>query len=140
MDIIINCWAVLACGVVAMVIGSLWYGPLFGKKWMQITGSDCDDAEKRKEMQKAAMPLYAVQFVLVLLQVYVLARYIKGWSDVSGVENALWVWVAFVMPTVAGSAMWTNNTSKMKWATFFLQAGYQLVLFVVFGVILSMWK
>jgi len=27
----INIWAILACGVASLVIGFIWYGPLFGK-------------------------------------------------------------------------------------------------------------
>ncbi len=84
--------------------------------------------------------LHVIQLVLVLFQAYVLAHYIQGWQYASGVENALWIWAAFVMPTVAGCSMWTNDSRKMVWARFLIQAGYQLVLFVMFGLILSMWK
>lgn len=139
MEIVINYWAVLACGVVSMVIGAIWYGPLFGKTWMKILKVDMTDEECKKEMQKSAGPLYAVQFVLTLFQAYVLAHYIAGWQDASGVENSLWIWGAFIMPTVAGASMWTNDTKNMKWQRFLVQAGYQLVNFVVFGLILGMW-
>ncbi len=140
MEIAINWWAILVCGIVAMVIGSIWYGPLFGKKWMEMMGIGAMDAEAKKKMQKEAMPLYAIQFVLVLFQAYVLAHYIAGWQDASGVENAMWIWAAFVMPTVAGSAMWTTQPTRTRWTLFFIQAGYQLVMFVLFGLILGMWK
>lgn len=140
MDMVINYWAVLVCGVVSMVIGFVWYGPLFGKKWMEIVGAKAVDMEARKKMQKEAGPLYLVQFLLTLFQAYVLAHYIAGWKDASGVENALWIWAAFLMPTVAGSAMWNNDSARVKWARFLIQAGYQLVLFVVFGLILGMWR
>lgn len=136
----INLWAVLACGVISMVIGAVWYGPIFGKKWMEIVGVTAMDEAKRKEMQKKAMSLYAVQFVLSLFQAYVLAYYIAGWKEASGVVNALWIWAAFVMPTVAGASMWMNDSGKIKWARFLIQAGYQLVLFVVFGLVLGMWR
>jgi hypothetical protein len=48
----INYWAVLVCGVLSMVIGFVWYGPLFGKKWMEIVGATFKDIEERKRMQK----------------------------------------------------------------------------------------
>lgn len=56
----INYWAVLACGVISMVAGAIWYGPLFGRKWMEIIGANPDDIEARKKMQKSAGPLYLV--------------------------------------------------------------------------------
>ncbi len=136
----INYLAVVVCAVLAMVIGFIWYGPLFGKLWMRTYGIAAMDEEKRKEMQRKAGPLYVVQFVLALFQVYVLAHYIAGWTDASGVEQALWIWGAFIMPVIAGSSMWTNDTAKVKWTKFLLQAGYQLILFILFGLILGMWR
>src|SRR5262245_43328541 len=141
MEITINYWAVLVCGVVAMVMGFVWYGPLFGKKWMEICGVTAMDEMKRKEMQKKAGPLYLAQFVLVVFQVWVLAWFIGALASVSGgVHTAFALWLAFVMPTIAGSSMWNNDASKVKWAKFFLQAGYQLICFIVFALILTGWK
>lgn len=136
----INYLAVLVCAALSMVIGAIWYGPLFGKKWMEIVGATNMDKEARKKMQKQAAPLYVIQFILSLFQVYVLAYYIAGWKDASGLENSLWIWAAFVMPIVAGGAMWNNDSRAISWARFLIQAGYYLVLFAVFGLVLGMWK
>ncbi|MDO8521984.1 MAG: DUF1761 domain-containing protein [bacterium] len=149
----INYWAVLVCAVLSMIVGYVWYGPLFGKKWAEIMGADATDLEARSplkgrggdmisqnQMQKRAMPLYAVQFLLTLFQVWVLAYYIQGWKDASGLENSLWIWAAFVVPIIAGGAMWNNDSAKVSWARFLIQSGYQLVMFAIFGLILGMWK
>lgn len=136
----INYWAVLACAVVSMVIGSVWYGPLFGRKWMEVNELSPDDVAKREALQKEATPLYVVQFVLSLLQAYILAHFIGGWTEVSGVENAIWIWLGFIMPTVAGLAMWNMKSTKVRWAFFGLSAGYQLICFLTFGLILGTWK
>ncbi len=125
---------ILGAGVVSMIVGSIWYGPLFGKKWMEICGATELDKEKRAEMQKAAMPLYFVQFILSLLQFYILLNQITwgGWTAQS-VWVSFFIWLGFVMPTIAGSAMWNNDSSKVKWARFLIQAGYQLLMFIIFG-------
>ncbi len=135
----INYMAVFVCAVLSMVLGAVWYGPLFGKKWMEILGTDPKDTKAIKKMQKEAGPMYMVQFLITLFQVYVFAYYVKGWSDVSGITNAFWVWIAFIVPTLAGSAMWTNEKSENKRARFLIQAGYQLVLFTMFGFVLGAW-
>ncbi len=44
------------------------------------------------------------------------------------------------MPTLAGAVMWTNERGKLKRTRFLIQGGYQLVLFIVFGVLLQFWK
>ncbi len=136
----INYFAILVGAVLAMMIGALWYGPLFGKKWLEIIGATSVDLEARKQMQKEAMPLYLVQFVLTLFQVLVLAHLIADTTRVGGLERSLWIWGAFVIPTLAGAAMWTNEQSKIKWARFLIQGGYQLTIFIVFGFLLHFWK
>ncbi len=130
---------ILMGGIVSMVVGSIWYGPLFGKKWMEICGVTDLDIEKRKQMQKEAMPLYVTQFILSLLQIYILSNLITygGWGAQS-IWVAVFLWLGFVMPTVAGSAMWNNDSRNVKWARFLIQAGYQLVMFIIYGWMLSL--
>jgi hypothetical protein len=124
----------------SLVVGSVWYGPLFGKKWMEIIGATSLDVEKRKEMQKAAMPLYVIQFGLTLLQLYVFTNFI-AWNELT--KESVWVaffmWVGYVVPTLAGNAMWNNNPPKVKMAMFLIQAGYQLVMFLLYGYMVATW-
>jgi hypothetical protein len=93
-------------------------------------------------MQKEAGPLYAVQFAMTLFQVFVLAHLIAmGESQgVSGITRALFIWAAFVIPTLAAAAMWNNDPTKVKWARFLIQGGYQLLIFIMFALILMYWK
>lgn len=30
-EVSVNLFAVLVCGIVSLVVGALWYGPIFGK-------------------------------------------------------------------------------------------------------------
>ncbi len=140
MDITINYWAIIVGAILSMVIGAIWYGPIFGKKWMEIIGVDPNDKETLAKMQKSAMPLYAVQLVLTLFQVLVLAHLIADTKLVGGLERSLWIWAAFIIPTLAGAVMWTNDTGKIKWSRFLIQGGYQLIIFIVFGLLLQFWK
>lgn len=138
--ITVNYWAIASGAVLSMIIGAIWYGPLFGNKWMEIVGVNPADLEARKKMQKTAGPLYAVQFILTLFQVLVLAHLVADTKLVGGLERSLWIWAAFIIPTLAGAVMWTNESSKLKWARFLIQGGYQLVMFIVFGLLLQFWK
>lgn len=136
----ISLLAVGICAVLSMVVGAIWYGPLFGKKWMEIVGVKPEDIERRKEMQKSAGPLYVIQFLLTLMQVYILAYFVNAWTYAPAVRTALFIWLGFVMPTIAGSSMWTNDSRRIVWARFLIQSGYQLILFIIFGAVLSFWK
>ncbi len=135
-----NLIAIFVCGILSMVIGFIWYGPLFGKKWAEIVGANLGDIEKRKEMHKKAGPLYLVQFLMTLFQIYVLNCLIHVLENTSPIVLSIWIYLAFVIPIVAGSAMWNNDSKKVAWTRFLLQAGYQLILFVMFGLILGTWK
>lgn len=137
---VINLWAILACAVLSIVIGAIWYGPVFGKKWMQITNADALDMEARKKMMKGVWKLYLTQFILSLLQILVLAVYTALMSPIlSSVNVAFSFWLAFIVPTIAASAMWNNDSAKISWARFFIQASYQLICFALFGYILGKW-
>ena len=136
---LLNYWAILVCAALSMVLGSIWYGPIFGKTWMRLCGATDMDAAKRKEMQKKMIPLYIVQFVLTLAQLFVLAH-LTGSGVIVGIMSALWTWVGFILPTVAASCMWTGEPRKMAWTRFLIQAGYQLAAFIMFGAILAGWQ
>lgn len=135
----INYLAILVCGILSMVVGFIWYGPLFGEKWLAIIGASADDLEKRKEMQKKAGPLYGIQLILALFQIFVLARFIAS-GESAGIITALWIWAAFVIPTLAGSSMWNNEDRRISISRFLIQGGYQLVMFVIYSLVLSLWK
>ncbi len=134
----LNYWAVLVCGILSMVVGFIWYGPLFKKQWMEIIGVDLNNLEAQKNMQKNAAILSLIQILLALFQVWVLAQMIGGSSD--ALQKSIWIWAGFVMPTVAGGVMWNNHSRRIAWMRFFIQAGYQLIIFIIFGVVLGMWK
>ena len=136
----INYLAVLVCAVLAMVIGALWYGPLFGNMWLRVIGATEMDLATRAAMQKKAMPLYVVQFLLTLFQVFVLAEQMAwgGWKPQT-LGVSIFIFLGYVMPTIAASCMWNNDSRKIAWTRFLIQAGYQLVVFVLFGLILQMW-
>ncbi len=137
----INYLAVLVCAVLSMVIGSIWYGPLFGKKWMQLAKIEDLSEEKKKEMRKGMWKTYLLQFALSLFQIYVLAWYINTLSDMSsGVHTAFSLFIAFIMPTLAGGSLWNGDSNKDNWTRFWLTFGANLVSFIVYGFVLGMWK
>ena len=134
--------AIIVCAIAAMVVGMFWHSKLlFGPRYMKAIGADMNmSPEKMAAIQKKMWQLYILQFVLVLLEAWVLAQYLYGAADVMPlVCNGLWIWAGFVMPTVAGQWMWSARPRKEAWAGFLISAGYNLVLLVVFSLILRAW-
>lgn len=141
MDVTINYLAVFVCTALSIVIGSIWYGPLFGKKWMEFYGKKDATKEEIEKMQKEARPLYFIQFILSFLQLYVLAWFIGALENVSsGVYTVFGIYVGFVFTIVAGSALWIGDSYKTMREKVLIQGGYQLVFMLISGYILSVWK
>ncbi|MFT5849732.1 MAG: hypothetical protein ACI9H6_000547 [Patiriisocius sp.] len=135
-----NYLIILACTVFGVALGTLWYGPLFGKQWCKLNGVDPNNKVEVARMKKGMAPVMLLQFLLTLFQVYVLFFYIKGAeAEMDGVTNALWLWAGFVVPTLAASVLWTNESKKQQKKRFLLQAGFNLVSFVAFALIIVQW-
>jgi prolipoprotein diacylglyceryltransferase len=142
MDVLINYWAVLLSAIVAIVLGSLWYGPLFGRSWMRIVGIKKPD-EITPAIKRMMIKSYSITIVTSFVMAYVLAHVMYYASSVTrvtgvdaGVQAALWTWLGFVVPATLGSVLWEDR----PWKYWFITAGYYLVSLVLMGVILSVWQ
>jgi len=125
--VVINYWAVLVAGIVAMVIGFLWYGPIFGKSWMKLMGMN---AESMKGKKNGMGGKYLVMFIGTLIAACVLA----DWVD--GVQGGFWVWLGFYATQQIGSVLWEGRSTKL----FTLNTLHSLVSLVVVGAILASWN
>jgi len=138
MNVTVNVWAVLVSAVASMVIGSLWYGPLFGKTFMTAMGMDTWSPEQQAKMKKAMAVTYLSQFIASLVMFYVFAWIMGGLNQVSvpgGLTAAFWVWIGFVVPLKLGDALWGG-----KMVLFWLGAGNMLLTLLAAGAIIGAWK
>ena len=127
----VNYVAVLLAAVSAMVIGSIWYGPLFGKAWMKLTGVSKEDVNK-KEMPK----LYGIMFLGALVEGYILSHFIHyagAYTVFDGAKTGVWAWLGFVAATMLGSYLFAKRPVKL----FYIDAGYALVNLMVMGAIIA---
>ena len=46
----VNWLAVIVGTVVSMALGTLWYGPLFGKTWLRLIGKSPEEIESEPTM------------------------------------------------------------------------------------------
>ena len=137
----INYLAVLVSAVAAMVLGFLWYGPIFGKFWIKEMGWSEASIEEAKK--KGMTMQYAVQAVGALVMAFVLAHFIilgvAYYPAVTplkaGLHTALWNWLGFIVPVTVGVVLWEGKS----WRLWSLNAGYYLVMLCVMGVILALW-
>ena len=132
----VNYLAVLAAAIASMVIGSIWYGPLFGKMWMKMMNFD---NKKMQEMKKKGMgKAYALTFVTSLIMGYVLAHfvgYVQATTIVDGIVLGFWLWIGFFATTQLGVVLWEGKPVKL----YMIKTLNELVTLAVMGAILAVW-
>ena len=132
MEISINYLAVIIAAIANMAIGSLWYGPVFGKKWMTLMGFT---KESIKNMPLKPMHAMIGGTLLSLFIAYVMAHFIGIVENAgfSGYQLGFWVWLGFAVPTVAHGFLWEGK----PFALFILNAAYLLIAYLVMGAIIA---
>ena len=132
----VNFVAVFVSGLVGMFIGYLWYGVLFGKLWMKLSGVQTSKKPKGMGIR------YTVQFVLTLLMAFVLAHsllfassYLKIEGIEAGLSAAIWNWLGFIVPVSLGAVIWEGKSFKL----WILNSSLHLIKLMVMGIILALW-
>ena len=142
-EVPINYLVVLVSAIVSMLLGFLWYGPLFGKTWATMMGWDKMDPARVDEMKKGAAKGYIISFIGSLVMAYVLAHalvFASTYTQTGGVPAGLmvgaWNWLGFVAPVTLGSILWEGKSVKL----WLLNNSYNLAQLLMMGVILSLWQ
>jgi hypothetical protein len=137
----INYLAVLVCGLVAMGLGFLWYGVLFGKLWIKEMG--WSEAEMEAARKKGMAKQYIFQIIGAFLMAFVIAHnlefamaYLQTSGVSAGLQTGFWNWIGFVVPVSMASVLWEGKSLKY-WG---ITAGYYLVAMCIMGVILALWQ
>ena len=122
--------------VASMIIGFVWYGPLFGNQWMKLVNLTKKDIEDSKDK----MPLtYAGMAVISLIQAVVLYQFIISQNIIGvmgGVLIGFFVWFGFVATVNFSTVLF----SKKPFELFAIESGYQLVYLLMAGALIGAWR
>ena len=128
----VNWIAVLLGGVLSMVLGFLWYGPLFGKLWLRTIG-------KRADELKSSAGMYILAFVAALATAYVLAVLVSALGVTTWWRGAILGAVVSV-GVGAASALVNGLFMRASFSSWLLFAFYQFVLYTVEGIVFAAWR
>jgi len=134
-DVSISWLAIVLAVIAAMAIGSIWYGPLFGKRWLKLVGLT------KKDTGKGWQGPMIVMLGLAVLQAFVLSHFIAYTADfygefsklAIGVITGLWAFVGFVAPVLVSNALFSKGSVELLK----LNLGNQLVTLIVIGAIIG---
>lgn len=124
----INYIAFLVAGIVPMVVGFLWYGPLFGKDWMALVGMT---EEKAKAGSSRAL---SISIILSFVLSYVMHRILMALSAITMGDAcmvAFMCWLGFSVTMTGMNVAYEGRPNKLL----FLYAGYSLVTFLLMAIV-----
>ncbi len=126
--------AVVVSAVMYWMLGALWYGVLFGQRWMALEGITMEQAKRTNP----ALP-YFITLLLNLLMAYVLAKFC-GWRNantaVRGAAVGLLLWIGIVGPIVFTTYMYETRSKEL----FAINEFYPLLGLCLMGAILGGWR
>jgi hypothetical protein len=131
----LNYLAIAIAWIVSVILGSFWYSPAgFGKVWSKLSGVDIMKIPKAESTR-------AIVFVVIssLLQAFFLALILNSLNVNSigqGIIDSLVLWFGFTALTTIGNTLYQRQSWKFWW----LNASFFLIVMVINGIILSVWK
>ena len=133
MEVHVNYLAVAAAAVASYIIAAIWYGAIFAKIWMRLTGIT--------DMKPAPLNM-----VLMLISSFVMAyvlhhsivfgdAYLKTSGISGGLSGAFFLWLGFIATTTLATKLY----EKKPWGLWILDNAFWLISLSVMATILSVW-
>lgn len=133
----INWIAVVVSAVAAFMVGGIWYGAIFGKKWVEIHGHSEAAVEA---MQKDQAKVFAGFFVGDLIMSAVIAAILTGLAEPPSAATGAFVGFCLWLGVAATIGHAKDAANRRPAAAFYLDAGHELILLVAVGAILGAWQ
>ena len=126
----VNWVAVVVAALMGFAVGGLWYGPLFGQKWMNAVGLTEEDVASGN-MGATYGGAFAFSLVSSWTLAHTFATYAVDLSFLVKVLTAFGVALGFIVPAIGTNYLFSQKTKEL----FFIDAGYWLVFFTVMGLV-----
>ncbi|MGQ8337535.1 DUF1761 domain-containing protein [Sunxiuqinia sp. A32] len=130
----LNYWAILVAALSTLVLGSIWYSPfLFGKTWMRLNGFT-------EENLKGGLPMpviFGTSFFVYLLAAISLAMFLGTSATLSfGIFAGVMIAVFWISTAKLNNVLF----ERQKFSLFLINAGYDLVCYIIMGAIIGGWQ
>lgn len=123
-----NIFAALATGVASLILGFIWYGPLFSKLWMKEVGL------RESDLKNGPGVGYLLAFISSTFMGAVASFVITRFSIVELTEGAMFgllFGLGFVTTTFATNYIFAQKSIKL----FLIDSGYQTLLVIIATVL-----
>jgi len=132
-DVHVNYLAVAASAVACYILAAIWYGAIFSKAWMRLTGI-------------TDMKPKPLNMVLVLIASFIMAYVLQHsivfgdvYLKISGIQGALagafFLWLGYVATVTLATKLYENK----PWGLWLVDNAFWLIAMMMMGTILSVW-
>jgi hypothetical protein len=135
MNLKINHLAVWVCIILVHVLGFIWYGPLFGDKWLALVEMDVE----KMQSESMNIGIWILNSVAIIAPIYMLAWLFTRLNVTSALQGAV---IAFLIVfsfhhlSVMNANMFAGEPYGLAWIT----GGYITTGITISGLILGAWK
>ncbi|WP_420577400.1 DUF1761 domain-containing protein [Ekhidna sp.] len=127
----INWLSVLIAALSTFLIGGIWYGPLFGKAWMEAFGYTEEDLKKR-----SALKTFGLSLLLAFFAAFILAMFIGPEANaIYGLMAGLFAGIGWVATFIGILYLFEMQSLKV----YLINAGYCVISLTLMGLILGSW-
>ena len=127
----INWLAVVVATVSSFALGGIWYGPLFSKAWMKLTGMT-----KEKGAEASMAVTFGGTFALNLLIAIAIALLTGPHAGLhAGLHTGLFSAFFFLATSIGVIYLFEQRPLRL----WLINAGYQVVNFSIMGSIIGAW-
>jgi hypothetical protein len=131
--IAINHFAVIVASALAFVLGSLWYGPLFGKAWLRETGISAETAASGNKGK-----IFGLAFVWTLVMAYNLAFFLG--QPTIDVKQGVMYGFATGFGWIAMAIFIVGLFERRSATLMLINGGYMTVALTMMGAVIASWR
>ena len=129
----INLLAIFTSSIIVFFLGGIWYSEkLFGKIWQR----EANITKENKQCSHSPIA-FILSFIYTLIAAVAFAIFLPdNYQFMNAIEFGLAIGICFVATSLGTNYLFTNRSFIL----FLIDGGYIVTQFLIFGLIIGLWK
>lgn len=130
----LNYLAIVVSSMIYFGLGSVWFGPLFGKQWLRLVGLTLTEEDK-----KNAIFMFTKTFLLdffITFSTALILLLTKSETTADALKVSAIIGLGFVIAPFLGNYMYAKRSMRL----FLVEGFYHVICIAVVSIILTMWR